>query len=299
MDRFAGMSVFVKTVEHGSFTAAADALNMSPQLVAKQIQKLEEHLGVRLLHRTTRRQSVTDFGRSFYDRAKSILLEVEMAENLAAETRGVPTGRLRINAQVTYGLHILAPRLPEYFKAYPKVAVEFTLTNRDVYLIEEGYDAIFRTGEPSDSGLIARPLAPYPMVLCAAPSYLAGRPAIRTPWDVQQHECLGSAFTEMRRKWTFDGPDGRVVVPISSRLVFDNGETQLCAALAGTGLMLQPLALAQAALDDGRLVVVLPDYPPPSRAVHVYYAADRRVTPKLNSFLDFVVKALGPSAKID
>jgi DNA-binding transcriptional LysR family regulator len=296
MDRLASMSVFIKAVELGSFSAAADTLHMSPQLVGKHVHKLEEHLGVRLLNRTTRRQSLTDFGRTFFERAKNILSELEEAENLAAETRAVPSGKLRINAPVSFGMHTLAPRLPKYLQAYPQVEVELTLANRAVDLIDEGYDVVFRIGELPDSGLIARPLAPYQLRLCAAPSYLEGCPPLLTPWDLQQHECLGFSYTELRTHWTFDGPGGRVVVPISSRLVVDHGEPLLCAALAGLGVMLQPLELVRDALEDGSLVTLLPDYRIPQRPVHLLYAPDRRVTPKLSSFLDFSMAMFGQAA---
>ena len=172
MDRLTSMAVFVKAVDMGSFSAAADALEMSPQLVGKHVQGIEQRLGVRLLNRTTRRQSLTDFGRSFYERSKIVLAEVEIAESLAAETRATPTGKLRINAPVSFGMKTLAPKLPEYMRRHPKVAVELSLSNRAVDLVDEGYDVAFRVGELSDSGLIARPLAPYRFVLCAAPSYL-------------------------------------------------------------------------------------------------------------------------------
>jgi DNA-binding transcriptional LysR family regulator len=293
MDRLASMGVFVKAVELGSFSAAADALQMSSQLVGKQVQKLEEHLGVQLLNRTTRRQSLTDFGRLFYERAKLIMAEVDAAESMAAETRATPTGRLRINAPVSFGMQTLAPRLPEYLKAFPAVSVELTLANRAVDLVDEGYDVVFRVGELSDSSLIARPLAPYRLALCAAPSYLAQRKAPRTPWDLQHHECLGFSHTDLRTHWTFDGPQGRVVVPISSRLMVDHGEPLLCAALSGLGIILQPYELVQKALDAGALVTLLPDYSVPTRPVHVMYASSQRVTPKLSSFLDFAVAAFG------
>ncbi len=291
MDRFTSMAVFVKAVELGSFRAAADALQMSSQFVGKHIQALEQHLGVRLLHRTTRRQSLTDFGRAYVERAQLILAELEQAEQLAAEARSAPSGRLRINAPVSFGTNTLAPRLPDYMKAHPQVEVELTTSNRSVDLVEEGYDAVFRVGVLQDSGLIARALAPYRLVACASPGYLQKHPAaLATPWDLQQHECLGFAYTELRTHWGFDGPEGRIAVPVRSRLVADHGEPLVHAALAGLGIILQPLDAVQSALRDGRLVQVLPGYTVPSRPLHLVYAPDRRVTPKLRSFIDFAME---------
>ena len=293
MDRLTSMAVFVKAVDMGSFSAAADALEMSPQLVGKHVQDIEQRLGVRLLNRTTRRQSLTDFGRSFYERSKIVLAEVEIAESLAAETRATPTGKLRINVPVSFGMKTLAPKLPEYMRRHPKVDVELSLSNRAVDLVDEGYDVAFRVGELSDSGLIARPLAPYRFVLCAAPSYLESHPPLLTPADLEQHQCLVFAHTELRTHWSFDGPQEQVTVPVRSRLVADHDEALLCAALAGMGVLLQPLEVVRAALTDGSLVRLCPDYEAPSRPMHVLYAPDRRITPKLRSFLDFSVEVFG------
>lgn len=293
MDRLTSMSIFVKAVELGSFSAAADSLRMSPQLVGKHIRALEQQLGVRLLNRTTRRQSLTDIGRTFYERARIILAEVEAAESLVAEIRAAPRGRLKINAPFTFGIHALAPKLQDYMRRYPDVAIDLTLANRTVDVVEEGYDAVFRIGELSDSGLIARTLAPYRLVLCAAPSYLASHAPICKPMDLQQHECLGFLHTALRTHWTFDGAEGRVSVPVSGRFMADNGEALLPAAMAGLGVLLQPLELVKPALESGSLVAVLPEYSIPTRPMHLLYAPDRRVTPKLRSFIDFVMEHFG------
>lgn len=293
MDRLTQMATFVKTVELGSFSAAAEDLNLSPQLVGKQVKMLEQHLGVSLLHRTTRRQSLTDFGRAFYPRAKLILADMQSAENLAALTRGTPSGRLRINAPVTFGIRTLSPRLLEYMVRYPQVSVDLTLSNELVDIVDDGYDAVFRIGELESSGLKALPLEPYQMVLCAAPSYLARRPPIINPWDLQQQECLGFTYSDGRSHWSFDSPEGRIDVPITSKLTINQGDPLLAAAVAGLGVVLQPIELVSDALRDGTLVRLLPQYPVPDTAMHILYAPDRRMTPKLRSFLEFAREAFG------
>lgn len=293
MDRLTQMATFVKAVELGSFSAAAEELKMSPQLVGKQVKLLEQHLGLSLLNRTTRRQSLTDFGRAFYPRAKLILADMQAAESLAAVTRGVPSGRLRINAPVSFGMRTLSPRLVEYMVRYPQVSIDLTLSNELVDLVNDGYDVVFRIGELPDSGLKAIPLAPYRLALCAAPSYLARRPPITSPWDLQQHECLGFAYSDGRTRWTFDSPEGRIDVPITSRLTINQGDPLLAAAVAGLGVVLQPLDLVSDALRDGTLVALLPDYSVPSSPMNILYAPDRRLTPKLRSFLDFASAAFG------
>lgn len=296
MDRLLSMSVFAKAVEAGSFTAAGEALHMSSQLVGKHVQALERQLGVLLINRTTRRQHLTETGAAFYERVKIILAEVEAAESLAAMSHRTPRGRLRVNAPVTFGIHALSRRLPEYLAAHPGVSIDMSLSNRYVDLIDEGFDVTFRVGELPDSGLIARPLAPYRLKLCAAPAYLATSLPITHPDDLIHHECLGFSHTELRTHWTFLGLKAPITVAVSGRLMVDCGEALLTAALAGAGLLLQPCELVQDALASGKLVEVLSDYPPPARPFHILYAPDSRMTPKLRSFLDFAVATFGADA---
>jgi DNA-binding transcriptional LysR family regulator len=252
---------------------------------------------VRLLNRTTRRHHLTEIGASYYERVKVILAEVESAEGLAAETRAVPRGRLRVNAPVTFGVHALAPRLQEYLTANPEVTVDLSLSNGYVDAIEEGFDIVFRIGELADSSLIARELAPYQLVLCAAPGYLERHPPIHTLTDLSGHECLGFSHTELRTHWTLDGPDGRVTIPVSGRFMANHGEAMLAIAKAAMGIMLQPLELVRAELESGSLVRVLPKYSAPTRPMHILYAPDRRLTPKLRSFIDFAVRTFGRETK--
>jgi len=192
--------------------------NFTPILTARQRTTIlaKESL------RTTRRQSLTDAGRVFYERAKNILTELEAAEALLAETRSIPRGRLRISAPITFGSHALVPEIPEYLRHHPEVSVELSLTNRTVDLIDEGFDVVFRTGELPDSGLLARRLAPHRLVLCAAPDYLKSAGKLRKPEDLKHHECLVFSHTSMRTQWSFDGPRGRVSVPIAGRFLTDS-----------------------------------------------------------------------------
>jgi DNA-binding transcriptional LysR family regulator len=293
MDRLSSMCVFAKVVEVGSFSAAGAALSMSSQLVGKHVRLLEEHLGVQLLNRTTRRQSLTDAGREFHERVQHILAEVEAAETFAEQSRAIPRGRLRINAPVTFGVHELTRTLPDYLARFPEVSVDLTLTDRMVDVIDEGFDAVFRVGSLSDSGLIARPLRSYELMLCAAPAYLEQHGTPLTPADLRDHSCLGFATGELAREWRFDGPKGPIAVAIKSRFVVNSGQALLTAAVAGLGLIFQwsPLLRDEVAL--GRLVRILPSYEPPPRPMHVLYAPDRRITPKLRSFIDFSVARFG------
>jgi len=293
MDRLGAMQVFVRTVELGSMSAAAVELDLSSQLAGRHVRALEEALGVKLLNRTTRRQSLTDGGRLFYERAKNILAEMEAAQTQIDESRALPRGRLRISAPITFGSKALAPQLAAFMNQFPDVTVELSLTNRTVDLVDEGFDVAFRTGELPDSGLIARPLAPHRLVLCASPAYLKARGQPRTPEDLRKHECLVFAHTSLRTQWSFEGPDGAARVPIKGRFSTDSGEALRAAAVAGVGIILQPTELLAEDIQAGLLTRLLKKFEPTPRPLHVLYAPDRRMTPKLRAFLDFAASAFG------
>jgi len=289
------MAVFVKAVDVGSFAAAVPALGMSSPMIGKHVRFLEERLGARLLNRTTRRQSLTEVGRAFYERCKLVLAEAEAAEALAQDLQAIPRGRLRINAPVTFGSYSLAPMLTRYLCQYPEVTVDLTLTDRVVDVVDEGYEAVIRISPLIDSTLIARTLAPYRLVACAAPAYLAAHGTPATPEDLTQHECLSFAYWARRPmdEWEFTGADGVHKVKVHSRFVANNGQALRHAALDGFGITLQAHDMLKDDLASGRLVPVLPDYKAPAIPMHIVFAPDRRLTPKLRSFIDFVVATFG------
>lgn len=295
MDRLLSMRIFVKAVEMGSFSAAGNALGLSSQLVGKHVRLLEQGLGVRLLNRTTRQQSLTDIGRNYYERVRQILSDIASAEDFASEMRVQPRGRLKISAPITFGTHALSPQLTKYLGSFPEVTIELSLSNRYVDLIDEGFDAVFRVGRLIDSTLIARPLAPYRLVLCASPEYIASSRVIRHPRDLQDHKCLGYSFSALATEWVFDGPDGRTIVQISGRIASDSGEALLAVALSGQGILLQSAEMVGPLIASGKLTRLLSDYEVPARPFHILFAPDRRPTPKLRSFVDFAVKEFGSS----
>lgn len=297
MDRLGAMQVFVRTVELGSMSAAAAELDLSSQLAGRQVRALESSLGIKLLNRTTRRQSLTDGGRLFYERAKNILAEMEAAQAQIDESRALPSGRLRISAPITFGSRALAPRLAEFMNRFPDVSVELSLTNRTVDLVDEGFDVAFRTGDLPDSGLMAKRLAPHQLVLCASPAYLKKRGHPRTLEDLRRHECLVFAHTSLRTQWSFEGPEGVVRVPITGKFLTDSGEALRAAAVAGVGIILQPTELLAEDIQSGLLTRILKKYQPTPRPLHVLYAPDRRMTPKLRSFLDFASDTFGSSGR--
>lgn len=287
MDRLESFAVFVRAAELGSFSAAAEALGMSPQLVGRHVQRLEDRMGVQLIQRTTRRHALTEFGQEFLERARQVLAEVDAAERLAEEIRAVPRGRLRINAPVTFGISALTPRLPGYMAANPEVTVELSLTNRQVDPYEENFDIVLRVGAIESSTLKAVPLAPYRLTVCAAPAYLAAHPPIEVPEDLGRHECLSFTHTELANTWTFEKGRERREIAVTGRFAVDHGEALRDAAVRGLGVIIQPNELVGPDLANGSLVHVLPDWAIPTRPMHLLYRPGRRLTPKLRSFIDF------------
>lgn len=290
MDLIAPMRTFVRVGELGSFASAADQLNLSPQLVGKHIHALEQHLKVKLINRTTRRQSMTEFGEAYLERARSILADIDDAERLAEAARGKPIGRLRINAPVSFGTRLLAPQLVQYMREHPEVTVDLTLANQLVDIVNDGYDVVFRVGDLADSTLIARRLASYPLVLCASPEYLQLKGEPYHPRELQYHECLGFAHSDLKTRWTFrDHNDQPLSVPIKSKFMVNQSEPLLNACLAGLGIILQPLELVRDALVSGALIEVMPNFPSISPPLNIVYHRDRQITPKIRSFLDFCI----------
>ena len=300
MDRLASMGVFVKAADLGSFTAAAAALGMSSQMVGKHVSFLEARLGAQLLRRTTRQQSLTDIGRSFYERCRTILSETEAAETLVNDLSTTPRGRLRVNAPVTFGACRMAPLVTRYLKAYPDVEVELTLSDRFVDVVDEGYDAVIRIGPIKDTTLAMRELASYTLIACASPAYLAANGAPNTPGDLAGHQCLvfvswsGLPYAE----WRFVKARRAFTVQVRSRFQINDGRALLVAALEGHGIILQSEAVVRGDLDSGRLVQVLPGYASPSQPMHLLFSARRPQTPNLRCFIDCVVNAFGRASRI-
>ena len=291
MDRLASMAAFVKAAELGSFAAAADALSMSPQMIAKHVALLEARLGARLLNRTTRRQSLTEIGRTYFERCRLVLAEAEAADSLAHEAKAAPRGLLRINAPMTFGAYSLVPVVTRYLRQHPAVEVDLVLSDRFVNLVEEGYEAVFRVGLLVDSSLTALALAPFRVVACASPAYLRRHGMPATPADLRDHECLSRPAVS---SWHFSGHGRAYDARIRNRLRLNDAKALLSAALDGFGIVLIAEDMAREALISGHLVKVLPGFEAPSRPMHLLFLPDRRQTPKLRSFIDTAVQAFGP-----
>jgi DNA-binding transcriptional LysR family regulator len=294
MDLLDSMKVYVLAVEKGSLSAAAAASGISATMAGNHVRTLEERLGMQLLHRTTRRQNLTSFGEDYYARCKDILRLVAETETQAQNMRLAPAGKLRVTAPVTFGTEALVPALPGYLDRYPEVSVELDLSDRVVDLMDDGIEAGIRIGRIApDSPLIARPLQPYRFTICASPDYLARRGTPQAPDDLTAHDCLSFSPTALSQ-WRLTRGDYFCRVPVSGRVQVNHGQALRVAALHGLGIVMQPAILLEADVRAGRLVRLFADYALPNRPMHVVYLPDRYRSPKLRSFIDYLVEAFGP-----
>ena len=299
MDLFQSMSVYVKVVESGSMTAAALQCEMSTTMVGNHLRALEQRLGVQLLQRTTRRQRMTEFGSVYYQRCLEVLGLVADSERLAEQTLDEPRGILRVTAPLTFGVERLAPALSEFSLQCPQVKLDVILTNRRPDLLESGLDVAFRLGHFDQSNLIARPLIDYTLTICASPEYVARRGMPLTPEELRQHDCLSFAYPagddwqSVEKQWRLSGPDGEIMVDVKGPMLINSSAGLHQAARTGMGIVMLPDALVEQDLRDGKLVVVMPDYQPPNRPMHLLYAPDRYRLPKLRRFVEFAMQMWG------
>lgn len=291
MDLLAAMQVFVHTVDKGSLQAAAEASGISPTMAGKHLRSLEARAGTRLLNRTTRRQSLTGFGQDYYLRCQEILRMVGESDMQAQNQQAAPTGTLRVTAPVSFGSEALVPVLATYLSAYPLVRIDLSLSDRTADLVDEGFDAALRIGTLPDSGLVARALAPYRMMICASPDYLSRHGTPAKPEDLSHHECLSFSWSAAS-PWRITDDEGEHRVAIDGRLRINHGGALRQAALHGLGIVMQPAVLLQHDVRAGRLVQLFADDTLPSRPMHVIHLPNHR-SPKLRSFIDFVVTTFG------
>jgi len=297
MDVLQAMAVYVRVVEGGSMTAAAQACGLSTTMVGNHLRALEQRLGVSLLQRTTRRQRLTEFGAQYYQRCVEVLGLVDAAERLAEQAQAEPAGRLRITAPLTFGVERLSPALAEYNRRYPKVRLDVVLSNQRLDLLDNGFDLAIRLGNPDPgNGVIARPLEDYTLTICASPDYLRARGVPLQPMDLENHECLAFAYPagddwrSVEKEWRLEGPEGEVVVvPVNGSLTMNSSSGLHQAARAGMGVVMMPDALVAEDLVEGRLVALLQGWRLPCRPMNLLYASDRYRLPKIRSFVEFAM----------
>ena len=298
MDKLRGMETFIAVVESGSFTLAASRLEMSAVMIGKYIALLEAQLGTRLLERNTRRQSLTDAGRVFYDEAKRVLEQVSIAESAVERLRAAPAGTLRVSAPTSFGGCVIAPLTATFLQAWPEVRVELDLTNRMVDMVNEGFDLAIRIGDIRNDDLVAKYLCPYRMVICAAPDYLARHGTPQTPADLVDHLCLSHTVWTARNEWRLPGVEGEVRWKRDAILRCNDGYGLRTAAVAGAGLLLQPEVLVADELASGRLIRVLAPFTPQPRPVYLLWRQDLRPLPKLTQFIAHLVQHVSTIAPL-
>jgi DNA-binding transcriptional LysR family regulator len=300
LDRVTGMQVFVRVAALGSLSAAARSLNLSQTMVTKHVAALEDRLGIKLLHRSTRRLTLTEGGRNYLAACERILAEIEEAEASASLDRIEPRGSLRLNVPLSFGLRHIAPALPSFNRLHPAVSFDLGLADRYVDLIEEGWDLAIRIGRLKDSSLVARRLAVCRTVVCAAPSYLKEHGTPQSLDDLARHNCLGYTLPSAigANRWTF-GPDGEIVVPVQGNLRANNGDALLAASLAGQGLIYQPTFIVGDSLRDGSLVRVLGGYPTYEPGIHAVLPSGRQAPAKVRAFIEFLARRFAPEPEWD
>jgi DNA-binding transcriptional LysR family regulator len=288
MDTLDGMRTFVAVVLEGSFSRAAERLNMSPQLVSKYVAQLETRLGARLINRSTRRLSVTEAGQAYYERCRDVLADIDEMENAVGDAATAARGTLRINAPMTFGTLHLSAAIAEYQRGQPEVSVDLTLDDRVVDIVSEGYDIAIRIGRLRESSLVARNLAPVRLVVCASPDYLEERGVPDTPQDLKDHECLRYTLAPDFNRWQFRESDDIHDVQVTGSFLANNGDAIRLAALAGRGLALQPTFIVGDDIRAGRLQRVLQDYELDPMGVYAIYAHRKYLSGKVRTFVDFL-----------
>jgi len=301
LDRLTGLEVFAKIATAGSLSAAGRAMGMSQTMVTKHIAALEARLGVKLFHRNTRRLSITEAGRNYLESSERILADIEAAEAAVTADRVEARGLLRLNAPVAFGARQIAPLLSEFAQRHPFVTVELGLNDRLVDLADEGWDLAIRIGSLSDSSLIARRVAPCRTVVCAAPSYLAGRGRPRTVSSLAGHNCLGYTLSSVTGvdRWAF-GAKGDTTVSVSGNLRANNGEALRTAAIAGQGLAYLPTFIVADDMRAGTLVALGLDQPTVEfGGIYAVFLPDRHPAAKVRAFIDFIANRFAPEAPWD
>jgi DNA-binding transcriptional LysR family regulator len=301
LDQITGMQVFARVAALGSLSGAGRALGMSQTMATKHVTALEERLGVKLLHRTTRKITLTEPGRRYLESVERILAELAEAEATAAAERIEVTGTLRVNTPVSFGVRELAPLMAEFSRLHPALTVDMGLNDRVVNLVEEGWDVAVRIGRIQDQTLIARRLARCRLLVAGSAAYLAERGTPRTVAELFSHNCLGYTLSSDLgpHHWSF-GTDGSIVVPISGNFQASNGDALVAAALAGQGLVYEPTFLLGDDIRAGRLVALTLDQPPMELpGVFAVYASNRRPPAKVRAFIDFLVQRFSPVAPWD
>lgn len=291
MDRFENMGAFIRVVEAGSISGAADRLGVAKSAVSRRLKELEEHLGVELFHRTTRRMNLTDTGRAFYHQSVRIMEDVLEAELATSQAHATLKGSLKIALPSTFGLMHMGPAINEFSQANPKIEFDLDFNDREVDLIQEGFDLAIRIANLPDSSLIARRLAPIQFVMCASPAYLEQMGTPQSPDELSKHQCLVYSLIRDFEYWYLSDSNGREIkVKIRPYLKASTGEFLKDAAVEGQGIILLPSFIAYKEIERGALVQILKEYKLPQMDAYAIYPQTRHLSQRVRAFVDFLVK---------
>jgi DNA-binding transcriptional LysR family regulator len=293
MDWLAHMRVFRRVVERKSFSKAALDLEQSTAAISKQVRQLEERLGSLLIIRTTRSMSLSETGRAYFAECCRLLDEFDALERTMTVRGGEPTGRLRVNAPLSFGLKVLSPILAQFIARYPKLMVELTLNDSLLDVVTEGFDVSLRIrASLADSALIARRLGDVQQIICAAPGYLKARGMPPHPDSLREHDLLVYRLADDPGSWHLDGPEGIINVELPARFAVDNSLMLSDMLQAGLGIGALPSFIAFPAIERGELVQVLAEYKMAARTIYALYPSSRHLQQKVTAFVDFLSEAL-------
>ncbi|RWY84456.1 LysR family transcriptional regulator [Rhizobium leguminosarum] len=297
MDRLTSLTVFGRVVECGGFSAAARRLNMSVTMVGNHVQSLEDRLGVRLLNRTTRKVSLTETGKYYYERSLQILAELEEADRTAGALSTTPRGTLKVYTSSAI-VRFLLPVVSEFMELYPSISLDFSVGERMVDMIEDGYDLVMRTVPPPDSSLVARKLTPWRHMLVCSPAYFESHPMPKTPAEVADHNCLQYAYYPYGDEWRFEDGDGnKESVKISGNVVSNSAEMLRFLTLTGRGIFLAPSFVVFDDIAEGRLVKIMPDYRPIEFNINAVYPNRSHLPTKVRLFIDLLAERFAEHRK--
>lgn len=291
-NRWAATELLVNVIESGSFSAAAGAAGLSKSYVSRQISELENHLGTKLVNRTTRKLALTETGRAYVNRCRDILEQMEDAEQMVLADQANPRGKLRISVAGAFGERYIAPAAVRYMQRFPSVSIELSFSNRTVDLLEEGFDLAIRAGVLKDSSLIARRIASRNLILCASRDYLDANGVPDSLKSLKRHNCLVGS----RRQWRLREADSNrhVDVSVHGNWESNNGYALLAAARQGIGIVQLPEFYVHDDLKAGRLLEVMADHKPTDMAVWAVYPSNRHLSPKIRLFVEYLVEELEP-----
>ena len=290
MDRLAAIQVFAQVVEAGSFAKAAARLGLSTSATSRQVAELETHLQTRLLNRTTRRVSLTESGRAFYERAVQLLSDLGEAEAEASRAAIVPRGTIRLTTSVNFGVRHVAPAIADFMAEHPEVRFDVSLSDRVVDLVEEGFDLAIRIGPPGGDNLVARKLGETRLVPCASSAYLAAHGAPETPEDLARHSCFTYEYVSPRHVWRFrDRAGAEHAVRVSGRLHSNNGDLLAEVAVRGGGIVFEPAFIVGPEVRAGRLIPLLQEFVPPPVPIYALYPSRKHLSAKVRRFVEFLV----------